>query len=69
MKYLKFTKNKQLLAIVLSVLLVGCGMETEQVIKEVDICVKAGFKPVQFINGFTNKTSHVRCDVIYDKSN
>lgn len=47
MKQLKSTKTKQLLAIVLSVLLVGCWMGSAQVIDEVEVCKKAGLKPVQ----------------------
>ena len=63
-------KNSKLLIVLLSVLLVllsGCGMETQEVVKAVTECKKAGLKPVQFINGFSNKTSHIRCDVINEK--
>ena len=58
---LRMGNKPKLGAVLLSVLLSGCGMSAEETAKEVEACKKADLFPKQFtMNG---RTAYIRCDI------
>ena len=57
--------KKLLIATVLSSS-VGCGMTNEEIVKEVDICEKAGLVPSQTVNMLTYSVVSVTCHIPKD---
>ena len=54
---------KKLLIPTVLLSLVGCGMTNEEIVKEVNICVKAGLVPRQTINTLTYTVVSVNCHI------
>ena len=54
---------KILSTLLILLLLSGCGMTTEEAVKEVNKCKEAGLVPKQFVNNFSNRTTFIRCDI------
>lgn len=59
---LRMGNKPKLGAVLLSVLLSGCGMSAEETIKEVEACKKAGLFPKQIFH-MNGKTEYIRCDI------
>ena len=59
---LRMGNKPKLGAVLLSVLLSGCGMSAEETAKEVEACKKAGLFPKQIFT-MDGRTAYIRCDI------